>query len=338
MSTNLSTYLKKPVWSLVAVVALSIAILATLPGLAQAQQTPADPTEADQDADGNTNLATAASRPAPETSGRLMVYPGDSLWSISQRELGPHATPQQIANEVERIFELNKDLIGDDPNVIAPGEELLLPSAPESATDHPPANGAQDTPAAAVVPAAKPPAVKSETSEPVEPASGATFHMPSAPEASWPGERKLIGWGILVPSLALGILVLWKLLMQLWKLSMRRAVRRGARTTTFAVPSYQAAPWRGPTNEVSGEPMDAPLQPQKSSSGFASKPLSNGQSHGYADLAVALRVRRKLRLNPRGLRSRKRSDSKGWATGVHNPQVRRALKRKRKPRGYRVRP
>jgi hypothetical protein len=333
----LSTYLKKPSWSLVAVVALSIAILAALPGLAQAQQTPAVSTEADQNADGNINLATTASRPAPEPSGRLMVYPGDSLWSIAQRELGPHATPQQIANEVERIFELNRDRIGYNPNLVVPGEELLLPSVTEPATGHPPANSPEETPAAAVESAAEPSAVTSETSEPLELASGATSDIPSAPKASWPDERKLIGWGILVSSLALGILTLSKPFMQLWKLPMKRDVGRGAWTTTFAVPSYQAAPWRVTTNEVSGGPMDEPSQPKKSSSGFASKPLANGQSHGHVDLAVAMRVWRKLQLNPRGPRSRKRRDSKGWATGVHNPQVRRALKRKRKPRGYRQR-
>jgi hypothetical protein len=322
LSNNLSTYLKKPVWSLVAVVALSIAILAALPGIAQAQQTPAVSTKADQNADGNMNSATTASRPAPEPSGRLMVYPGDSLWSISQRELGPHATPQQIANEFERTFELNRDRIGDNPNVIVPGQELLLPSVTESATNHSSANRPEDTPAAAVEPAAEPSAVTSGTSESVEPASGATFDMPSAPEASWPDERKLIGSGILVLTPALAILMLWKL-------PMKRDVRRGE-WATFAVPSYQAAPRRVPTNEVSDGPMDAPSQPQKSSSGFVSKPLVNGQSHGHVESAVAMRVRRKLPLNPRGPRSRKRRDSKGWATGAHNPQVRRALKRTRK--------
>ncbi len=31
-----------------------------------------------------------------------MVYPGDSFWSVSQRYLGPQASPQQIADETER--------------------------------------------------------------------------------------------------------------------------------------------------------------------------------------------------------------------------------------------
>src|SRR5919107_1532285 len=60
---------------------------------------------------------------------RLVVEPGDSLWSISEKHIGPGATPEQIAYEVERIFELNRDQIGENPNLIFPGQEFFLVSA-----------------------------------------------------------------------------------------------------------------------------------------------------------------------------------------------------------------
>src|ERR671921_195959 len=60
---------------------------------------------------------------------RLVVEPGDSLWSISEEHIGPGATPEQVAYEVERIFELNRGQIGENPNLIFPGQEFFLVSA-----------------------------------------------------------------------------------------------------------------------------------------------------------------------------------------------------------------
>jgi len=297
--------LKKPlVRLLVAVVALSIAILTALPGIAQAQQTPAVSTEADQNADRNTDSATttAPSRPASKPPERLIVYPGDSFWSVSQRHLGPQASPQQIANEAERIFELNQDRTGGDPSLLMPGEELLLPpSVSEQATDQS-ANEPENSPAAtAVESAAQPPVAASEPSEPAaETASGASLDIPAEMEAYLPNERKLIGLGIIVLTLALAILILWKLPM-----------RRDVGTEAWGIPataSYQA-PQRIPPN---------------------------GRSAGHVNLASIKSVRRKPSLVSRSPLSRKRRSSNGWATGVHNPQVRLALKRMPRTKSYRV--
>ena len=295
MSTTLSVSLKKPlIWLLIAVVALSIATLTALPTIAQAQQT-------------------------SEPSERQMVYPGDSLWSISQRHLGPQASPQQIANEAERIFELNRDRM-EDPSMLMPGEELLLaPSVSEPATEQS-ANEPENVPAAAAVePAAQPPVAASEASEPAaETASGATLDIPAELEAYLPNERKLLGLGVIILTLALAILILWKL-------PMRRDIGTEAWGIS-AMASYQA-PRRISTNEVSGEPTFAPYQPQKSSRGFTSKSPANGLSDGHVDLASTKPVRRKLSLVSRSPLSRKRRGRNGWATSVHNPQVRLALKR-----------
>jgi hypothetical protein len=141
----LSTSLKGLVWIVVAGVALSLAILAGLPGMAEAQEVETQTlgtasTEAEQNTTTDDEKgAPAAWRPAPESSTtRLVVEPGDSLWSISEEHIGPGATPKQIAYEVERTFDLNRERIGEDPNLIFPGQEfVLLPPASDTAATAP---------------------------------------------------------------------------------------------------------------------------------------------------------------------------------------------------------
>ena len=141
----MSTSLKGLVWIMVAGVALSLAILAWLPGMAEAQEVETQTlgtasTEAEQNTTtDNEKGAPAAWRPAPESSTtRLVVEPGDSLWSISEEHIGPGATPKQIAYEFERTFDLNRGRIGEDPNMIFPGQELvLLPPASDTAATAP---------------------------------------------------------------------------------------------------------------------------------------------------------------------------------------------------------
>jgi hypothetical protein len=141
----LSTSLKGLVWIVVAGVALSLAILAGLPSMAEAQEVQTQTlgtasTEAEQNTTTDDQKgAPAAWRPAPESSTmRLVVEPGDSLWSISEEHIGPGATPKQIAYEVERTFDLNRGRIGEDPNLIFPGQEfVLLPPASDTAATAP---------------------------------------------------------------------------------------------------------------------------------------------------------------------------------------------------------
>jgi DNA-binding CsgD family transcriptional regulator len=91
----------------VEVLVLSALVLALLPTVAEAKETAATP-----DARG---------------VERVVVRPGDSLWSISSDLLGPNASPHEIAEETERIYALNRDLIGGDPNLIFANQELSLP-------------------------------------------------------------------------------------------------------------------------------------------------------------------------------------------------------------------
>jgi nucleoid-associated protein YgaU len=55
------------------------------------------------------------------------VTPGDTLWEIARVQLGPHATTADIAAEWPRWFVVNRRVIGDDPDLIYPGERLVPP-------------------------------------------------------------------------------------------------------------------------------------------------------------------------------------------------------------------
>jgi hypothetical protein len=183
----LSTRLKELVGIVVAEVVLAalvalaaLAILAGLPGIAQAQEeaeaqdTGTTSVEATQNTTTtNEKVAPAAWRPAPEPSTTpLVVEPGDSLWSISEEHIGPGATPEQIAYEVERIFELNRERIGENPNLIFPGQEFFLGSpAPGGAAAAVP----EEPVAVAEQQAPKPIVVESEGVSDSPAAEGAVF-------------------------------------------------------------------------------------------------------------------------------------------------------------------
>lgn len=64
------------------------------------------------------------------------VRPGDSLWSIASRSLqerGSAASVPAVAAEWPRWYAANRDVVGPDPDLIHPGQELLAP--PQG--DHP---------------------------------------------------------------------------------------------------------------------------------------------------------------------------------------------------------
>jgi LysM domain len=53
------------------------------------------------------------------------VQPGDSLWSIARRLVGPEPSDGRIAREMNRLWQLNRDRIGSgDPSLIYAGTVL----------------------------------------------------------------------------------------------------------------------------------------------------------------------------------------------------------------------
>lgn len=57
----------------------------------------------------------------------VVVLRGDSLWSLAERALGEGATDAQIAAEWQRWYAANTEVIGQDANLIRPGQVLQAP-------------------------------------------------------------------------------------------------------------------------------------------------------------------------------------------------------------------
>jgi hypothetical protein len=127
----LSRGLKRLVGMLVAGAVLTVANFTGLPEPAETQDTNGASTEAEQ----NTGAVAKAQRAPEEPDTHRIVNPGDSLWAIAQERLSPEATPQQVAEETGRIYEINREQIGDDPNLILPSQELLLVRSPQPTTN-----------------------------------------------------------------------------------------------------------------------------------------------------------------------------------------------------------
>jgi nucleoid-associated protein YgaU len=57
----------------------------------------------------------------------VVVLRGDTLWSIAAYHLGPTARAADIEAEWHRWLAVNRNVIGDDPNLIHPGQLLRPP-------------------------------------------------------------------------------------------------------------------------------------------------------------------------------------------------------------------
>ncbi|MGN0064096.1 MAG: LysM peptidoglycan-binding domain-containing protein [Nocardioides sp.] len=83
--------------------------------------------------------------PTPRSPGETVrVSPGDSLWSIAEDRLGPRAGQDEIDRAWRAIWRANDSSLGDDPDLIHPGQRLWVP--PASSPDHPRAGDAANTP------------------------------------------------------------------------------------------------------------------------------------------------------------------------------------------------
>jgi hypothetical protein len=69
----------------------------------------------------------------PAGTQPVHVRAGDSLWLIAARRLGPSADASRVAATWPRWYRANRAVIGDDPDLIIPGQLLTPPSASSNA-------------------------------------------------------------------------------------------------------------------------------------------------------------------------------------------------------------
>lgn len=69
----------------------------------------------------------AANSQAEAGQDTVAVQTGDNLWSIAAAHLPDGASTADIASEWPTWFELNRDVIGANPDLILPGQELVNP-------------------------------------------------------------------------------------------------------------------------------------------------------------------------------------------------------------------
>jgi len=96
-------------------------------GTVPAQQTPPAPASAGA---AQRDAALSVTREVPaDPSGEVVVLRGDTLWSIAARHVPAGASDADVAVAVERWFSANAHVIGDDPDLILPGQVLTAPVA-----------------------------------------------------------------------------------------------------------------------------------------------------------------------------------------------------------------
>jgi nucleoid-associated protein YgaU len=71
--------------------------------------------------------APAPADQAPAAPTTVTVAVNDSLWKIAKARLGAGASDVEIDAYSRRLYEANRALIGDDPDIIMPGVVLQLP-------------------------------------------------------------------------------------------------------------------------------------------------------------------------------------------------------------------
>ena len=75
-------------------------------------------------------LVTAAPRLGAAIVEEVPVRAGDTLWSIAARHLGTDARADDIARAWPLWWEANRNVIGNDPDFILPGQVLRAPGGP----------------------------------------------------------------------------------------------------------------------------------------------------------------------------------------------------------------
>jgi hypothetical protein len=301
----LSISFRRHVWGSVTGVALAAATLLVLSGVAEAQGTDSVVNDTQS---ANQNIGVTVPVGPSEDDTRLVVRPGDSLWTIAGDRLQPDASPEQIGYEIERIVELNRNLLGSNPDMILPGQELLL------------------APVAEPVAAAETTSLEPVAAEPVAPT------VERFPTQNNVEQRRLLGVGIIVLTFVVAILMVWKLPMrrpQSWK-------------TPVGDTYYPALP---SGSEFTGAQARRYLDNLNSKgSSAASKPNLQGRTVTPTTFGYQSRTRKQSRKpsraaskpNLQGRRARRPLRRVVALSDMYNTEIRSSLKHPVKSRAYGV--
>ena len=71
--------------------------------------------------------ARTVSPDAPHPTHRIEVRAGDCLWNLARSRLPAGASPAQVAALADATYRRNRGVIGDDPDLVRPGQQLVLP-------------------------------------------------------------------------------------------------------------------------------------------------------------------------------------------------------------------
>ncbi|WP_141389293.1 LysM peptidoglycan-binding domain-containing protein [Cellulosimicrobium cellulans] len=66
---------------------------------------------------------------AADEPREVVVVRGDSLWSIAARHLPDGASDAQVADAAQRWYAANVGVVGDDPDLVRPGQVLVAPAS-----------------------------------------------------------------------------------------------------------------------------------------------------------------------------------------------------------------
>jgi hypothetical protein len=98
-----------------------------LAGASPAAATPGAPHVDPHDAAAAVLLTGLPLPDRPVGDDAVVVRAGDTLWALAERALPPGADDGAVTARWHRIYHLNRDLIGPDPDLIQPGQRLRLP-------------------------------------------------------------------------------------------------------------------------------------------------------------------------------------------------------------------
>lgn len=79
-------------------------------------------------------LVTGAPTRQPDEARQVVVTAGDSLWSLVEAHLGPGAGDAEVAAAWPAWWQANRSTIGDDPDLLLPGQLLTVPAPVDEET------------------------------------------------------------------------------------------------------------------------------------------------------------------------------------------------------------